>query len=246
MQIETFKSYFLSQNEILRADLWKFYQSQEHINETTFNWRIHDLVNKGILERVGWGKYRIGKMKLFEPVLNEKKHIEIYELVQKEFPYSRFCIWHTEILNQFHLHLRGKHHLMIEIEADSLESAFGLLSSQFENVFLSPDKNILERYVLAHAESIIVKPLVFQAPIQQVNEKWTISLEKLIVDIYFEKNLFAMEQENEQHYLFQEMFNRYTVNQDRLMQYARRRLKDKKAELFRNWINYIQTTPYHD
>jgi hypothetical protein len=72
--------------------------------------------------------------------------------------------------------MRGKHHLMIEIEQDSLESAFSILSSQFENVYLNPDKSFLERYVLTYSESIIVKPMVFQAPIQQVNEKWTITL----------------------------------------------------------------------
>lgn len=63
-------------------------------NEPTFYWKLYEFTQKGILEKGGRGKYKLGEMKIFKQILNEEI-IEIYQKVSSQFPQN------LEILSVF-------------------------------------------------------------------------------------------------------------------------------------------------
>jgi hypothetical protein len=59
---------------------------------TTINWRIYNLVQLGVLNRIGRGKFVIGEGKLYIPEISSKIK-SIHSKLNKEFPYLKiwFC-----------------------------------------------------------------------------------------------------------------------------------------------------------
>ena len=70
---------------------------------STLRWRLHALKTSGQVESLARGTYALSKHEKFETVL----HSELYKIskeLQREFPHAHFCVWSTEILNQFTVH----------------------------------------------------------------------------------------------------------------------------------------------
>ena len=77
-----------------------FREFEPNLNQTTINWRIYSLVQSGMIDRVGRGKFSISTRDKFTPIISSR----IYDLnlkLKKEFPYLSFCLWDTSILNEF-------------------------------------------------------------------------------------------------------------------------------------------------
>ncbi|KOY84317.1 hypothetical protein AD998_21450, partial [bacterium 336/3] len=207
-------------------DIAHLYQKDEpHLKQTTLHWRIHHLVEKGI--------FKIGKNIVFNPNL-DKKTKTIYNKIKSSFPFIEFCIWNTSVFNEFSLHQSNKNFTLIEVEKDSAESVFLFLKEQNHKVFFNPNAEILERYVFDASNPIIVKFLVSEAPLQKIKNYNTISLEKCLVDLYCDKELFSFYQGKEKQTIFKEAYHKYTINNTKLLRYASRRGKKKEIE------NYIQ------
>jgi hypothetical protein len=63
---------------ITTNDLLKLYKSNEpEVKRNTVNWRIYELVQRGILQRVAKGKFILGKEQKFVPVISDYKRISI-------------------------------------------------------------------------------------------------------------------------------------------------------------------------
>ena len=86
---------------------------------------------------------------------------------------------------------------------------------------------------------IVVQNLVSEAPLQKVNNIPTVTLEKLLVDLIYGKDLFYYYQGYELHNIFQRAFDKYTINESRLLRYADRR--KKKVEV----LELIKTINRH-
>lgn len=62
LKIELIKKKFAESEIIVTDDLYRFFQSEEpEIKKSTVNWRIYELARNGVLQRIGKGKYIIGK-----------------------------------------------------------------------------------------------------------------------------------------------------------------------------------------
>lgn len=213
-----------------------FYNEFEpNLKQTTLNWRIYDLVEKGVLERIGKGNFKVGQNTLFTPVL-DKKSKTLYKKISSEYPYIEFCIWNTNLLNEFTLHQSNKHFTLVEIEKDTAESIYYFLKEENNNVFLNPDSNILENFIFNVNNPIIVKFLVSESPLQKIINYNTITLEKILVDVFCDEELFSIYQGREKHHIFKEAFEKYTINQTKLLRYSSRRGKRNEIE---NYINQI-------
>lgn len=66
-------------------ELYNLLSKTSEMKESTFHWKSYELTQKGILEKVGRGKYKLGERKIFKPVLNEEI-TEIYQKVSSLFP----------------------------------------------------------------------------------------------------------------------------------------------------------------
>ena len=89
--------------------------------------------------------------------------------------------------------------------------------------FLGTDYDIIDRYRPPEKRIVIVKSLVSEAPIQESDGIMTITLEKVLVDLFCDGKLFSAYQGNERSIIFKNAFKEYTINQNKLMRYARRR-----------------------
>ena len=62
LQESKVKQLFAQQEVITNTDILYLYREKEpEIPEATVNWRIYHLVQKGVIQRIGRGKYREGK-----------------------------------------------------------------------------------------------------------------------------------------------------------------------------------------
>jgi len=134
---------------------------------------------------------------------------------------------------------------LIEVDKESVEAIFYSLREKYSKVFLNPNNSILELYVSKTNDPIIVKPLISEAPLQSIGNINTITLEKILVDLFCDENLFQFYQGREKKILFNEAYTKYTVNKNKLLRYASRRGKKEEIEKMINQINgnYFQLLP---
>jgi len=230
------KQYLKDFKSFKTEDIASFYQESEpELKKTTLNWRIYHLVEKGILERVGKGVFRLGKSTPFISNLSKKAKI-LYNKISSEFPFIEFCIWDTSLFNEFSLHQSNKRFIIIETEKEVVESIFLFLKEQNNQIFLNPNPEIMEQYILNLSFPVIVKPLISEAPLQQIKKYHTVTIEKVLVDLYCDEDLFYFYQGREKRIIFREAYGKYTINNTRLLRYASRRGKKKEIE---NYINQI-------
>jgi len=206
---------------------------EPNVKQTTINWRVYTLVQMGALSRIRRGKFSLEQEKLYVPEISSKVK-RVYNKLKKEFPYLNICIWHTSALNEFMLHQPNRFYLIIEVEKDATQSAFFFLKEMKHSVFIEPTNDLLEKYLPDEKEVIIIKPLVTEAPVQNVKGVETISLEKMLVDIFCDDVVFSAQQGTEMRTIFKEALTKYSVNLNKMLRYADRR---RKKESLKNYLN---------
>ena len=194
------------------------------------------MVQKGILARIGRGKFQLGSSKIYLPEIYRKEKI-IYNKLIAEFPFVDVCIWSTRILNEFMQHQSGSFQIIVEIEKEVTQSVFYFLKELNYPVFIEPTEEILEKYLPTDKEAIIIKPLVSESPIQELRNVKTVTIEKLLVDIFSDTVVFTSQQGAELSTIFNTAFEKYTVNQSKMLRYASRR---RKKDSFIEYIDQLQ------
>ena len=239
--IERLRQRFSEQRYITREELYSFYRSFDpDLKEATFTWRIYSLKEKNILKPVRTGMYILSTKPSFSPDV-EPRLIEIAGKVKKQFPMVKFCLWSTRWFNDWMIHQPGKFLIMVEVELLSAESVFYYLKDEnYLNVFYNPDDKFLERYVYEEQESIIVKQLITKAPLKKIKGIAYPTLEKLLVDIFVERKLFAPYQGTDLIQIFNTVYKQYTLNITKMLAYAKRRTKEQ--ELIEFITNNTQLT----
>ena len=218
-------------------EISKFYLSLDPlVKRTTINWRVYSLIQKGVLRRIGRGKFCLGSNKLFKPAFNRKEKV-IYNKLKSEFPFVDICVWNTKILNEFMHHQPGNFQIIVEVEKEVTHSVFYFLKELNYTVFTKPTEDLLEKYLPTDKEAIIIKSLVSESPLQENGNYRTVSIEKLLVDIFTDTIVFSAQQGAELRIIFQEAFNKYTINQSKMLRYASRR---RKKESFQEYLNTLQ------
>ncbi len=194
----------------------------------------------GILNRIGRGKFAIGKNKFFTPEISSKIK-SVHSKLKNEFPYLRMCIWNTSSLNEFMIHQPGRFYILIEVDKEATQSVFFYLKEHKFSVFIEPTQDLFEKYLPDEKETFIVKTLVSEAPLQTINKISSPTIEKILVDIFCDDIIFAAQQGAEMRTIFQEVLKKYTVNENRMIRYAdRRRKKDSFREYFCSLSNLRQ------
>jgi hypothetical protein len=208
---------------------------EPEVKTSTINWRIYDLVQSGVLTRIGRGKFSIGGNRIYMPEISSKIK-SIYNKLKKEFPYLRMCIWNTSCLNEFMIHQPGRFYMLVEVDKDAAQSVFYYLKDIKFSVFIEPAKDLIEKYIQDEKEPLIVKSLVSEAPLQTINRINSPTIEKILVDIFCDDVIFAAQQGSEMRTIFQEALNKYAVNENRMFRYADRR---RKKDSFREYLSTI-------
>jgi hypothetical protein len=223
--------HFENRKSFTTNDVYGFFsQTQPDIKKATVNWRIYNLIQQGLLKRIGRGTYVLGKEIGFSPILS-KKHKTIYSRIKKQFPLVLFCCWHTSALKEFFQHVAVNDFLLVEVEREAMDAVYHFAKETNKNTFKEPSRDAMENYVFEGKDAIIVKPLISEAPLQNTDAITVPTIEKILVDLVADSEIFFFLQGSEMLNIFENALEKYTVNRDRLLRYAKRR--NKREELIR-------------
>lgn len=231
--IEHLQERFKGRESFTRKELYDFYcEFEPALKETTFRWRIFDLKTNRIIRSLATGIFTLGYQHEYYPEITDDNR-ELFDALSKQFAGLKLCIWSTRILNEFMLHIPGNFITILEVEKDALEPVFHYLQNfKKYNVFLQPNERELERYVHEKENSIIIKQLVTKSPLQIIDKVPTVTLEKIIVDIYSDKKIFEAYQGSEFAHMINNISKKYSFDMTTLLNYAKRRTKEKELKEF--------------
>lgn len=214
---------FFGDKPFTSNDLFSFYLSDEpDLKRTTFRWRVYTLKNNGVINTLKKGVYTTTRKKDFEPSI-DKKLIRLFMKVKKQFPYTDVVIWETSWLNNYMVHQAFSSNIILEVEREAAPVVFAYLRESHEKIYLNPGKFELENYVLSGQSNIIIKNLTKTSPLTEREEIKVPTLEKIMVDIFTDHELFGTYQGAELQNMFQEFFKTFKINQSTLKQYANKR-----------------------
>lgn len=225
--IEQLKQTFGGQESFPREALYDFYKRFEpDLKETTFRWRIYNLKEKKLIRPISRSEFTLAYKPFFKPHLEDTER-KVASLLDKGFKSLKYAVWSTQIINEFMLHQPARSLTVVEVERDAMESVFFYLKDKgIKNVFLQPEEKELDRYVSEQNNAIILQSLVSKAPLQKIKKISTITLEKLLVDLYSDRKLFNAQQGSELAFIFNNAYNRYSIDFTKLFSYAERRRKE--------------------
>jgi len=232
---------FKDKKSFTADDVYSFYSRNEPgIKRSTVRWRIYNYIRKGTIKRISRGVYSMGKGKNFSHSLSGE-HKKISREIKKSFPFVTYCCWDISVLKEFFQHMPKQQFFFIEVEKDAVEAVFYFLRETRENVFKDFDKNIIENYIEEKQESVIVKPLISESPLTEFDGTPVPVLEKILVDILAERELFYFLQGNELKHIYKNAFDKYTIQKSKLIRYAGRRGKKEEIKKVLEQINGNKT-----
>ncbi len=124
------------------------------------------------------------------------------------------------------LHIPGAYETIIEVEKGSEDNVFYFLSETYNNVFINPQKDILNKYAKSNEPVIIIKNLVTDSPLQKIGKVQIPTIEKIIVDLIADRELYSTYQGRDLDSIIENAFAYNTINEDKLFRYANRRKKE--------------------
>lgn len=228
---------FEKQKTFSRKELYNFYlEFEPELKDGTFDWRIHDLKQKDIIKSVGKGIYTLCDKPQYKPILKESSK-KIAKLLTRNFSDLKYCIWETSWINEFSNHQLSSFFIILEVEKELVNSAFyNLKDNDIRNLYLQPDEDEMEIYVLDKENPIVLKCLITRSPLQEINDKRlkvkVPQLEKILTDIYCDRDIFYFYPESELENIFENAINRYIIDFSRLIGYANRRGKEGEIKKF--------------
>lgn len=242
---------FQKRSSFDRGELYEFYLNTEpDLKESTFSWRIYDLKKKDIIKTIGRGLYVISYKPKYKPVLSNNA-LKIARKISERFEEINYAIWEIPWLNEFSQHQTFNQMIVVEVEKEFEESLYYFLNDSLQmNFFLNPDDKQIKFYISEVNSSVVVKRLVTRAPTIKIKEKKTTiptaTLEKIMVDLFADENLFHFYQGSELIYIFERILNHYSINLTKLFSYAKRRKKEQEIKQFiSNHIpNFLEDIQY--
>ena len=199
-----------------------------HWSENTINMYLSKLKKKGKISTPSKGIYELGSISLFKPEVSTALK-KIYNKIKREFPFITYCVWDSAWFNSLMRHQPFRHYIVVEVEKEASEPVFGFLNETLKNVFLNPDEEIFTRYIQNLDDVVIVKNMVSEAPLTEVQKIVVPALEKLLVDMLADTNLLSAQQ-NETEFIMKTAMNKFAINEMKMKRYALRRNRENEVE----------------
>ncbi len=147
------------------------------------------------------------------------------------------------MIKTFQHHLSGSKFMLVDVEKEGSAAVFDFIKDHVrQQVWLKPNEETISRYILqANTISIIIRQLTTEAPLQFIQSVPTVTIEKMLVDLYGDDEFNYMDN-NEKAGIFRNAYERFTINQNKLLRYAARKSKRKKIATFLAENNLIKKT----
>ena len=184
---------------------------------------LHD---SALIVRVGRNQYqKVGKepkKSVFTGVYSHAAQ-QVIGHMQEQFPLLSYRVWELSWLNEFFNHQLAHNKIFVEVEKEGCDFVFSSLVEKFPGrVLLTPKAQELLRY--GTDNGIVIDRLITEAP-KSDEEPYQVPLEKLIVDLFANKNLMLFK--GDYATAIESMFAKYRIDQVSMLRYARRRNKVK-------------------
>lgn len=226
-------SYLEVQSTVSKAKLVDCITSDfPELKESTINVYLSRLKKEGIIKNPSRGIYALKGKKTYHPTIDSKLK-RLYNKIKKEYPFVEFCIWDTKWLNEFMRHQPFKFYTVLEFDKDVTESVFYSLKEQGKQVFIEPDAETFDLYVNNSEDVIILKDLISEAPLSDIENIVVPTLEKLLVDMTIDTKVYAAQQ-GEINSIYLNVFEKYEVNKNKMKRYAYRRNRENEVENLTN------------
>lgn len=226
----TIQSYFKSSSRLSRKELGSSIKNDfPELSEATITVYLSKLKREGKISNPARGIYSIIDKQIFNPEITQNLK-KLYNKIHKEFPFIEICVWNTKWLNDLMRHQPFKNYTIVEVDKEASEQVFNTINEFLKNVYINPDEEIFERYISSNTEEItIIKNLVTESPTIKSNKIEIPALEKLLVDIIIDKELFSTQQ-GELNFMYKTAFNKYDINELKMKRYAARRNRETEVE----------------
>lgn len=228
-------SFALVRKMFTRKELTDYLEAQTQTGSSNYlSEQLDRLLKSNLLVREDRGVYALSSTSKhkYVPFLSEElKQLNLR--LKAKFPFIKVCIWDSQSIIPYLHHIPGVNHTYVDVDRDATTSVFDFLNRDNPvRVFVTPGKDDFYRYIDGN-ESIIVRPLISEAPLQKVQGFKMPAIEKILVDVALDVE-FDFMQGAEVSYFYKNVLDRNNVNQSKLLRYAARRGRRQEIEQLYN------------
>ena len=220
-----------------RKDLLRcLFDHNEQVKENSIDILVNRLLDAGKLQKTGRGEYMLNNnFFIYHPSQFEQ---ELFAELKKYFPLLDFCVWSPKVLSSLMLHVPNIGYTFVDVEKDGMEPVFHKLQSidLGKNILISPSETDCDRY-LTGTDSIVVRQLIGRSPVTEIDGCTVPMIEKILTDSVGDNEL-SFTGGSEIFNIFETAFERYDINQSKMLAYASRRNRKETIEQILKTINY--------
>lgn len=192
---------------------------------------LRQMVAAGVLERTGYGRFRLHSdvKPPYIPVVSPEMKT-LFSGIKERYPYAGFCIWQARAVSSFMQHVPGIDVLILETDRSAAEAVYEDVREMASGrtVLLRPTEKEYRLYA-SGAPSLLVRDLISEAPVIQVDDVTTATLEKVLVDVTIAPE-FEFARGSELFTIFENADQMYRIGKKSMLRYAARRGKKEEIE----------------
>ena len=212
------------------------------LTQSAIRSRLYYLRKQNLIAPIFNNIYTLNVKSNFFPIIGNSV-TKINRLLLKDYKNAQICFAETRWLNEFSIHQAFKSFVVCMVEDYMKESVFYYLTDKGLTVIFEPNEKDVNFYINEN-ESIIISNLTSRSPTFKHNGVIISKLEKLLVDIYIDKNVYFGYQGNEIDRIFEKAENKYNINFSEMLNYSRRRgkhykLKEYLKNIFPHYNKYL-------
>lgn len=205
-------------------------QNYPDISKRSIDTAIRSLLKSNLLVRTGYGTMAAMEgQNIYIPRVGDDVR-NICKTVKEKYPYTRFCLWQSNILSSFMQHVPNVDMIILETEKVAAEAVYEDLRQigLKRKVFLRPTMREYELYAVGES-CLIVRDLITESPTIDIEGIPMASLEKILVDAQVLPELeFA--RGSELYTIYENASEMYRINCRTMLRYASRRGRKEETE----------------
>lgn len=227
--INNFKNIFGDRKLITFEEIYSLAKNIDpDLTQSAIRSRLYYLRKQNLIAPIFNNIYTLNVKNNFSPLISNGV-TKINRLLLKNYKNVQICFAETRWLNEFSIHQAFKSYIVCMVENFMKESIFYYLTDKGLTVIFEPNEKDVNFYI-NEKESIVISNLTSRSPTLKHNGVIISKLEKLLVDVYFDKNVYFGYQGSEIDRIFENAENKYNINFSEMLNYSRRRGKYYKLK----------------
>jgi hypothetical protein len=206
------------------------------LTESAINWRLHSLKSSGSIHSPHYGAYSLKSKENYQPLVKPSLK-RLFNKIRKEFGQVDLCVWDSHWFDSFLPIAPASGYIVAEVPKEYIESIFNSLTDLSKKVYLDPGPDIYKHYISNNTDSIVIKAIISESPIIEIDNTSIASLEKLLVDSLAEQQSFFFLDGCESESLFKKVAEKYNLSLTKMKRYSKRRSQHEQLNQILSKIN---------